>query len=197
MGNGTRVLIDVDNFFPMVRITKSLKENGKYRHPEGAEGEKLTDYFYKRCGETEKPLTRAGLDELTFRTYASEVPCSRLELELANGTQQLLDVDYFWPLLKQLKSYLETKLLIRQYGTEASVPSPYYYKRCGGSERRLPELAVVELLFFLLKIQEAGRSLHHFTVLNCPLFKHDQKRYVLEVSGIHVCYFIFDEPNCC
>nr|ACE75449.1 hypothetical protein GIP_L6_0040 [Glyptapanteles indiensis] len=176
---------------------KSLKENGKYRHHEGAEGEKLTDYFYKKCGETEKPLTRAGLDELTFRTYASKVPCSRLEVELDNGTRQLIDIDYFWPLVRRSKSDLETGRVVRQYGPEALALTPYYYKRCGGSERRLPALAGVELLLFLLNMQEAGRSLHHFTVLNCPLYKHNQKRYVLEVSGIHICNFIFDEPNCC
>ncbi|CAD6243732.1 GSCOCG00013121001-RA-CDS [Cotesia congregata] len=100
----------------MIRAMKSLKENGRYKHLEGKEGEKLTDYFYKRCGETEKALTKAGLDELVN---------------------------------------------------------------------------------FLLMNQEAKRSLHHFTVLNCPLLKQSQKHYILETSGIHLCYYMFQKHDCC
>ncbi|KAH0540992.1 hypothetical protein KQX54_020753 [Cotesia glomerata] len=143
-------------------------------------------------------VTHIGLSNSTFRTFASKVPCSRLEREIfRNGTRKLIDVDYFWPNVKNLKSDLENDIVEHIYGTEGSELFPIFYKRCGGTAKRLTQRNLKELILFLLKNQAAGRSLHHFTALNCPLFNHNQKRYVLESSGIQLCYFIFDNHDCC
>lgn len=127
----------------------------------------------------------------------SKVPCSKLEVNNDDGTRMPIDVDFFFKLVERNRYNFENEDIIRVYGPEISKLSKISYQKCGGTAKRLTDHEVIELILFLLKNKAAGRSLHHFTVLNCPLFSHNQERYVLEASGIHICYFIFDNHDCC
>ncbi|CAD6233436.1 GSCOCG00007192001-RA-CDS [Cotesia congregata] len=129
-----------------------------------------------------------GIFHSAHSSINSQLPCPRIEYVTENGTRRISDVDGFFPFVTEMMKHKMEGVYLHLYGDEGDEPSSVYYIRCDKSEIHLTLSDLAEVTNKLLMEKEAGRSLFHFAINNCPNFEGDMKQFQLK-SQIQLCYF--------
>ncbi|XP_008556281.1 uncharacterized protein LOC103577432 [Microplitis demolitor] len=132
-------------------------------------------------------LLLVGLFAPAYLSPAVHSACSRFETKNPIGTTRISDINMFIPFVQEMKFQKETDAYVYPDGKDGAQLTKYFYKPCGKEAVNLSVAEVDELINFLLVRKEAGVSLLHFSVINCPSLDYPL-RYELS-SGIIVCQF--------